>query len=70
MPPVDAELDGEKACDIPGDGGLFPTARTDNWWLQPLVVFLGLSTAVIYMTWAAFQGNNYFYDGEDGASYL
>ena len=70
MPPVDAEIDGEKACAIPGDSGIFPTARTDNWWLQPLVVFLGLSTAVIYMTWAAFQGNNYFYHGEDGASYL
>ena len=47
MPPVDAELDSEKACAIPGDGGIFPTARTDNWWLQPLIVFLGLSTAEI-----------------------
>jgi hypothetical protein len=33
--------------------------RTDAWWLQPLVVFLGLSTFVVYSTWAAFQGNHY-----------
>lgn len=35
------------------------TMRTDAWWLQPLVVFLGLSTFVVYSTWAAFQGNHY-----------
>jgi len=35
------------------------THRRDLWWIQPLVVFLGLSTFVIYATWAAFQGNNY-----------
>jgi hypothetical protein len=35
------------------------TARRDPWWAQPLVVFLGLSTFIVYSTWAAFQGNNY-----------
>lgn len=35
------------------------TARRDTWWLQPLVVFLGLSTFIVYSTWAAFQGVNY-----------
>ena len=59
MPPVDAEIDGEKACAIPGDSGIFPTARTDNWWIQPLAVFLGITTPVIYMTWAALKRNNY-----------
>jgi len=35
------------------------TARHDTWWLQPLLVFLGLSTFVVYATWAAFQGTHY-----------
>jgi hypothetical protein len=35
------------------------TARRDAWWAQPLVVFLGLSTFIVYSTWAAFQGNHY-----------
>ena len=36
-----------------------------NLWL----FFLGLGTAVLYMTWAAFQGTNYYYD-IGGANYL
>ena len=35
------------------------TRRRDAWWVQPLLVFLGLSTFVIYATWAAFQGEHY-----------
>jgi hypothetical protein len=35
------------------------TARHDAWWIQPLVVFLGLSTFLVYSTWAAFQGDHY-----------
>ena len=37
------------------------TMRPDVWWTQPLLVFLGLSTFIIYTTWAAFQGKNYFF---------
>ena len=37
------------------------TSRRDNWWLQPLVVFLGLSAFIVYATWAAFQGDHYTY---------
>jgi hypothetical protein len=37
------------------------TARRDAWWITPAVVFLGLSTFLIYATWAAFQGRNYTY---------
>ena len=36
------------------------TMRADVWWLQPLLVFLGLSTFIVYSTWAAFQGKHYF----------
>ena len=51
------------------------TSRTDLWWLHPLLVFLGLSAFVVYSTWAAFQGVNYFYGGatsgiQGGADYL
>ena len=30
----------------------------DAWWIPPLIVFLGLSTFLVYATWAAFQGDN------------
>ncbi len=36
------------------------TMRADIWWVQPLLVFLGLSVFIVYSTWAAFQGRNYF----------
>lgn len=45
------------------------TSRTDAWWLQPLLVLLGLSAFIVYTTWAAFQGKDYFYHG-GGAHYL
>src|ERR1044072_5597664 len=35
------------------------TTRRDFWWLQPLAVFLALSTFIVYSTWAAFQGAHY-----------
>ena len=35
------------------------TSRRDVWWIQPLLVFLGLSTFLVYATWAAFQGGHY-----------
>ena len=35
------------------------TMRADAWWVQPLLVFLGLGTFVVYATWAAFQGEHY-----------
>lgn len=45
------------------------TERTDNWWIQPLLVFLGLSAFIIYTTWASFQATHYYFDG-GGAHYL
>jgi len=36
--------------------GFGQTRRTDSWWIQPLVAFLGLSAFVGYSTWAALQG--------------
>ena len=37
------------------------TMRADVWWTQPLLVFLGLSTFIVYSTWAAFQGTHYYF---------
>ena len=37
------------------------TMRADVWWTQPLLVFIGLSIFIVYSTWAAFQGQNYFF---------
>jgi hypothetical protein len=45
------------------------TSRRDAWWIQPLLVFLGLSAFIVYATWAAFQGNHY-YLSQGGANYL
>jgi hypothetical protein len=39
--------------------GFGRTLRRDLWWVQPLVVFLGLSAFIVYATWAAFQGSHY-----------
>ena len=37
------------------------TTRRDHWWVQPLAVFVALSTFIVYSTWAAFQGNHFEY---------
>ncbi len=36
------------------------TNRKDVWWTWPLIIFIGLSSFVIYVTWAALQGEHYF----------
>ncbi|MGI8668841.1 MAG: succinate dehydrogenase [Aridibacter sp.] len=45
------------------------TLRKDAWWLQPLLILLGLSAFIIYSTWAAFQNEHYWFTG-GGANYL
>ncbi len=35
------------------------TSRSDNWWLGPLSVAVGLGLFGVYSLWAAFQGNFY-----------
>jgi hypothetical protein len=39
------------------------TSRTDTWWIAPLLTFLGLGAFIVYSTWAAIQGVNYFVPG-------
>ncbi len=35
------------------------TSRRDRWWLQPLLVLLGLGSFLLYANWAALQGEHY-----------
>ncbi len=39
------------------------TQRSDRWWVQPLVVFVGFSAFIAYSTWAAFQNAHYTLEG-------
>src|SRR6266478_6603912 len=39
--------------------GFGQTMRPDGWWVQPALVFIGLSTFIVYSTWAALQGEHY-----------
>ena len=41
--------------------GFGKTSRRDTWWAAPLGVFLGLSSFIVYATWAAFQGEHYHF---------
>ncbi|MCS5628200.1 MAG: succinate dehydrogenase [Planctomycetota bacterium] len=49
--------------------GFGSTSRKDNWWVTPLLTFLGLSSFIVYSTWAAFQAADYF-SNINGADYL
>jgi hypothetical protein len=54
---------------LPQVRGLGQTQRADRWWASPLATFLGLAGFVLYSTWAALQGEHYFFAG-GGAQYL
>jgi hypothetical protein len=41
------------------NGKFLQTSRRDNWWIYPLLVFLGFGSFLIYANWAAFQNANY-----------
>ena len=43
-------------------GGFGRTMRPDLWWTQSAVVFVGLSTFIVYATWAALQGEHYTWE--------
>ena len=50
------------SVDITWKNGRFgQTQRKDSWWVQPLLVFLGLGSFVVYANWAALQGDHYTY---------
>lgn len=43
--------------------GFGETSRRDTWWLSPLAVFIGLTTFIVYVTWAGLQNDHYTYLG-------
>ena len=48
------------SIDIPlKQAGFGQTARKDTWWREPLLVFLGYLTFLVYATWACAQGAHY-----------
>jgi hypothetical protein len=51
----------EGKLSLPVVRGAGETSRKDLWWVQPLAVFLGFSTFIVYSTWAAFQNDHYTY---------
>ena len=51
--------------------GFGKTARKDQWWVYPLMVFLGYMSFIIYATWAGLAGNHYLCTTAcGGADYL
>ena len=36
------------------------TLRTDRWWLTPLLTFVVFTAFIIYSSWRAFSGDNYY----------
>ena len=39
--------------------GFGQTSRPDKWWVQPLLIFLGLGAFIVYANWAALQNAHY-----------
>ncbi|MEJ7690672.1 MAG: hypothetical protein WKF76_09730 [Nocardioidaceae bacterium] len=36
------------------------TLRQDRWWLAPLTTFIVFAAFVVYASWRAFSGDNYY----------
>ena len=51
----------EGKLSLPMARGAGETSRGDLWWVQPLAVFLGFSTFIVYSTWAALQNDHFTY---------
>ena len=44
------------------EDGFATTGRKDGWWVEPTLVFLGLSAFIAYANWALFQAEHYYAD--------
>ena len=42
---------------------IFSNLREDNWWLSPMLVLFGLISFIVYSTWAAWQGEYFWWSG-------
>ncbi|HXX42282.1 MAG TPA: hypothetical protein VEI58_08445 [Chthoniobacterales bacterium] len=54
-------MNGSTVAELSRRNSFGETMRPDVWWTQPLLVFCGLSTFIVYSTWAAFQGAHYYF---------
>ena len=48
--------------------GIGATRRTDSWWISPAIVVAFIGVCFSYGTWAAFQGNHYWW-GSTGSAF-
>ena len=59
---------------LPDRRGFLETKRKDTWWAFPVITLLYFLAALIYLNWAGWQGEHYYFEGayEDGsrAQYL
>ena len=42
---------------------LLSNLREDNWWISPMLVLFGLLSFIFYSTWAAWQGEYFWWSG-------
>ena len=54
-------MSGKLLKDLRGQLAATATLREDIWWLEPLLIVLGLGAFVVYTTWAGLQGAHYEY---------
>jgi uncharacterized membrane protein YqaE (UPF0057 family) len=52
------------SIDVPlRNGGFGRTARTDAWWVEPLLILLGYLAFIVYANWAILENNYYTLPG-------
>lgn len=53
------------SASLPGGhvGGFLETHRVDRWWSGPAATLFGLLAFIVYSTYAAFSGSNYWFSG-------
>src|SRR5688572_3034385 len=61
--PPEESLASTRLTELPvlAPRGFGETSRRDPWWTSPLIIFLGLFAFIVYATWAAFQGEHYWW---------
>lgn len=52
-----------QALPQPQQRGFLATTRRDNWWVMPAITLIYFMSFIVYSTWAAFQGEHYYFAG-------
>ncbi len=53
----------QKPISLPQQRSFLQTSRQDKWWLFPAITFAYFMAFIVYSTWGALQGNNYWFAG-------